>query len=75
MYDDMENKMTAKEQFDVSFEAAFGEFYSGGPLEGLFEKRDSILYQMLRLAFLSGFQAAGGKVPPEIAARFTMPVL
>lgn len=62
-YDDILEELTLEERMDIAYENAFGDLYSGQPLEDLTENLKTDLYKVIRLSFLAGFRAAGGRIP------------
>ena len=66
MYDDIIDKRDLQERFDDTMECAFLDFYASRALDPPMMLLKDDLSTALRLAFLAGYEAAGGHLshPP-----------
>ena len=63
MYEDVIDKRSLQEQYEDSLENAFDGFYASLALESFMEPLKEDLLTVLHLAFLAGYEAAGGHPP------------
>lgn len=62
MYEDVLDGRSLREQFDN----AFGDFYASRTLDPFMESLKDDLTAILELAFLAGYEAAGGHPPASL---------
>ena len=63
MYEDAIDHKSLQEQFEASLDNAFRDFYASRALDPFVDALKDDFAAALRLAFLAGYQAAGGRPP------------